>query len=401
MTQERTLMRTIRRFRAGRGASIAFAAAVPFLTVLSGCYEERGDPRTFSVLPVRSEVVTEQEFRSSLKILGVVRPAETVPLVAVNSGTISYPSRFPVGLRTGEKVRAGEMLARVSNEMVRLELIESRLQSESAATELERVSAGLEAGIIPLAEYSRQKLQARLARERLESAEREADRLSILAPRDGTLVVERSIPSGTEIAAGTKIGELAAHGPPTIEGWAAAADRERLEVGLPVRFRAPGGGEPTGKGRIREISPVVDESGTLRVVAEVTDAEGVPPPGEGVEMEVELARRLHVLTVPRDALIITADGSALFLLEPRGRTFQARRVAVETGEIAGDRVEILSGLEAGDRVAVAGVSLLSDGVWAQDPALSSDATPGESPAPAVEDAGTDDGTSERTEEAAP
>jgi membrane fusion protein (multidrug efflux system) len=359
-------MPTIPRFRAGAGTSTA--VAVLCLAVLSGCYEERVDPRSPTVLPVRSEVVKEQEFRSSVKVLGVVRPSETVPLVAVGAGTISYPGRFPGGLRTGEKVRAGEMLARVSNERVRLELIEARLQAESAATELERSSAGLEAGIIPLAEYSRHELQARLARERLESAEREADRLSLRAPRGGTLVVKRSIPSGTEIAAGATIAELAVHGLPTIEGWAAAADRERLQVGLPVRFRAPGGEETAGEGRIREISPVVDESGTLRVVAEVTDAEGVPPPGEGVEMEVERTRRLHVLTVPREALIITAQGSALFLLEPRGRTFQARRVAVETGEIAGDRVEIRSGLEPGDRVAVAGVSLLTDGAWAQDPA---------------------------------
>ena len=65
------------------------------------------------------------------------------------------------------------------------------------------------------------------------------------------------------------------------------------------------------------------------------------------------------------------------------------------------RVEIRSGLEQGDRVAVAGVSLLTDGAWAQDPALASEAAAGKPSAPAAEESTTDDGTTEQTEDSAP
>jgi multidrug efflux system membrane fusion protein len=68
-----------------------------------------------------------------------------------------------------------------------------------------------------------------------------------------------------------------------------------------------------------------------------------------------------VLTVPESALVVAASGSALFVLEPRGELYAARRAAVVTGERSDGRVEIRSGLRDGERVAVAGVSLLTDG----------------------------------------
>jgi membrane fusion protein (multidrug efflux system) len=124
-----------------------------------------------------------------------------------------------------------------------------------------------------------------------------------------------------------------------------------------VRFVLPGTPGAAGRGVIREISPMLDAGGTAPVVAEVTAGSGLPAPGEGVEVHVELDPRPDALTVPEEALVISEGGSALFVVE--GGT--ARRRAVTTGARGEGRIEVLSGLAAGDKVVVNGAALLADG----------------------------------------
>ena len=148
---------------------------------------------------------------------------------------------------------------------------------------------------------------------------------------------------------------------------------EVLRQGLVVRVLSPDGAEAVGVGTIREVAPVIDAAGTILVIADVEASPGLPPPGEGVEMQVQLTLRDHVLTVPERALVVSGQGRSVFLLEPWGRTYKAKRVRVTTGDRSVDRVEILSGLEEGDRIAVAGLSLLDDGGLAAETTPASDA----------------------------
>ena len=94
------------------------------------------------------------------------------------------------------------------------------------------------------------------------------------------------------------------------------------------------------------------------MVAEVTAGSGLPAPGEGVEVHVELDPRPDAVTVPEEALVVSEGGSALFVVE--GGT--ARRRAVTTGARGEGRIEVISGLAAGDKVVVNGAALLADGV---------------------------------------
>src|SRR6185436_14403818 len=104
------------------------------------------------------------------------------------------------------------------------------------------------------------------------------------APRAGRLVVTRLFPPGSEVSAGTVLGEVAGNGRPTVEAWAAAADRTRLKPSLVARFVVPGKGASSADGVLREVASVVEPSGTVKVVAEVRDSRGLPAPGEGVEV---------------------------------------------------------------------------------------------------------------------
>jgi multidrug efflux pump subunit AcrA (membrane-fusion protein) len=117
----------------------------------------------------------------------------------------------------------------------------------------------------------------------------------------------------------------------------------------------------------------------VAVVAEVTEGAGLPAPGEGVEVMVELDRRDQTLTVPEEALVMSEGGAAVYV--DQGGV--ARRRPVTTGGRAAGRVEVTGGLAPGDKVVVDGAALLSEGakVTPIEEATAKSETPGTTPAP--------------------
>jgi hypothetical protein len=85
--------------------------------------------------------------------------------------------------------------------------------------------------------------------------------------------------------------------------------------------------------------------------------------GQGVELEVELARSAAALTVPQEALVGLGSSTAVYVVERRHGAIDllARLQTVKTGARGAGRVEIVEGLRAGDRVVVSGIELLADG----------------------------------------
>lgn len=318
-------------------------------------------PEEAPAVPVRLEKVTRDTFQPTLSVLGVVRPAETAEVSVTAGGRLRYPARFADGLPTGATVRAGEVLARISLHDAEASLVEARLRLRSAESELARHRKAFEAGLEAAAVLASYEAEAELARSRLAAAEGRLSRLDLRAPVSGRLIVDRRVPPESEVAAGVVLARIAAGGAPEVEARAAAADRDLLRPGLVVRFVAPGAATPSGEGTIREVSPVVEAAGTVPLIVAVSDPAGLPAPGEGVELRIELDARPETITVPEDALVASESGGAVFVAD-RGRGHvTARRRHVETGARGGGRVEILRGLSAGDQVVTGGASLLADG----------------------------------------
>ena len=321
------------------------------------------EPEHFDVpapTPVSVEALQRADFAPSIALLGTVRAAQTVPLTATQRGTVTLAPRFASGLRTGETVRAGELIATIANDQVAFSRTQARLQMEAALAAHELMDRSFRDGVVSRAEWNASSLRAQLARETYAAAQREAGSLRITAPIAGRLVVRESVASGAKVEAGIIVGEVAAGGAPLVEAAVAASDRELLRPAQIVRLAGPGGWK--GSGRIAEVASVIDAAGTARVVATIDDAIA-PAPGSGVELHVELDRRADVLTVPDDAIVAGAEGPAVFVLalnEGRQRAYRVKRADVETGGRANGRVEVKSGIRDGDRVVVNGADALTD-----------------------------------------
>lgn len=343
---------------------LLFALPWAVWLLAAGCAEIPETPPEPARVPVRSEVVAPAPFRPSVTLYGKVEPAARVAVRTPESGVLAYAPRFAGGLRTGERVRQGEPLFTIGNEALRLQLAEAELGLRGAESELDRARRGVEGGFLPEADLKRRQIEAELAHERVASARQRLERLRYTAPRAGVLWVDGVVPGGTEVAAGTPLAEIAGDGRPRVEAWAAAADLERLEPGLEVDCRPPGGDAVVGRGTLAEMARRVDRGGTVRLVVEIVDDRDLPPPGEGVELDVQLAERAAALTVPEEAVLVDGGISSVFVLEPSGAEYKAWLRPVITASRSNGRVEVVDGLREGERVAVQGMEFLADGLLA-------------------------------------
>jgi HlyD family secretion protein len=116
------------------------------------------------------------------------------------------------------------------------------------------------------------------------------------------------------------------------------------------------------EGRVRIIGPTVDPQ--TRVAIAYVDVLPLPGPAAGSARAGMFARgefdlgAAPALTVPQSAVVVREGFSYVFRVNPDNRVAQLK---VQTGRIAGDRVQVLSGVTGDMRLVASGGGFLNDG----------------------------------------
>lgn len=363
--------------------SLLSAVFVMAATCLAGCRPPDDPPPANPPVPVRLETVEESTLQPSVHLLGVVEPVDSVAVLTRIAGPIDYPATFPEGLQNGMKVRAGQLLARQRDPHAENRLDVARLSAAAAERELDRHRDSWKQGLESDATLETYKLQAQLAQQERAAAEEQLRLLELKSPVSGVLNVTQRYPPGTDIPAATTLAEVLTTAR-QVRGWASATDRDRLEIGRPVRIEVSRAERAPILGTLRAVAPQANEGGAFPVLVQTDDQASLPASGEGVELDVLLEKHPRVLTIPEEAVLVSADGTAVFVARQSDGALRAEWRNVILGEQGrgpdgGQRYEVVRGLSREDRVVVAGVSLLSDGVpiTAVEPSRNADETPTE------------------------
>jgi membrane fusion protein (multidrug efflux system) len=279
--------------------------------------EELGAP------PVVITNVELRDLEERIAATGELLAKEEAQIASEVSGRITE-----ILVDEGEAVEAAQVLLEIDPERRNLELANAR--------------AGL----------------AEAARARVGVAERAVRDASVRAPFAG-LIARRDVSRGEYVNVGQPLFELVALDPVEVEFYLAERDSSRVVVGQEVRVTvAPFPGE-TFHGVVTVISPTIDvRTRTLRVKAQIDNADGRLRPGLFARADLGIAVREAVLLVPEEAILLRSDGSVVFR---RAEGNRVERVIVETGEHRGNRVEIARGLAPRDQVVTRGQAGLVDG----------------------------------------
>jgi len=130
-----------------------------------------------------------------------------------------------------------------------------------------------------------------------------------------------------------------------------------IKPGDKVKVRVDGA---EGVARVRNIVPAGDpRTQSFEVLVDMPALRDArPSSGSVVEVELPLGEPHALLAVPRDALIIRAEGLAVYRV---GTDSKVQRVVVQTGVADGEWIAIDGALLASDTVVVRGGENLHDG----------------------------------------
>ena len=306
---------------------------------------EAGASPAIDVVAVRPGLGSADAFLTYLE------PAVDAPVIARSDGIVQA-----VLAQEGQRVAAGQTLARLDAEEQRLEVEYVGALAAQAQAELERAEKGAEGQWISRQTLDAARAKARATRADLELARLALERRTLRAPVAGVVwqvraEAHRPVKAQDVLFRVTEPSRLKA------ELYLPAALQGRIKAGDAVTLIATEAAVEPVPGRVRRVSPIVDPvTARFRVELEATSsARGLAgtsmraefaaagsahaAPGQGVSSGAILPRGVH----------LERDGNHLFVVRVDGG--MARRVAVELGASRPDGYEILAGLLPGDLVA--------------------------------------------------
>jgi Cu(I)/Ag(I) efflux system membrane fusion protein len=131
---------------------------------------------------------------------------------------------------------------------------------------------------------------------------------------------------------------------------------EWVEPNNPAAIQVPALPGRIWEGKVDYIYPELDsETQTLRVRLRFPNADGALKPNMYAQAVIASRPKDDVLTIPREALIVSGGDERVVVALGDGR-FQPKTVV--PGMRAGDRLEILEGLQEGEAVVVSGQFLV-------------------------------------------
>ena len=316
-------------------------------------------------VPVSVEEVGTATIEDRIITTGTLRAAEVVTLEVLMTGTLEINNSSSGRYVEGDVVSAGQEIARVVGEDVRLaaRLDAATTRYETTQTDLEASQKLFERNMISETELQTKKDAFEEAKLGLEQARHNLKRNRLVTPIDGVILKLARDESGQLLANGQHVnpGQLVAQIGPLDKLIAdvdlVGTDIALARVGLEARAIFHAWPDREFNGKLLRLAPVIDEkTRALRAEVEVENQDGTLRPGMFVEVTIIGERREGVPVVPRRALTERGGRRVVFVL--RGQ--RVARQEVTLGLSDDQLVEIREGVQPGDRVVVRGLETLTD-----------------------------------------
>lgn len=286
--------------------------------------------------------------------------AATAPLGADRDAVVTARTAgrvVEILVEEGDRVRAGQPLARLDGERAALEMRKARADFERAERELARATRLRERGLISAAafeacRYDRDAFAATFDLKRLAF-----EHTTIRATIDGVLA-ERRVKVGWRLAEGEPAFRIADTRRLVAELYIPQSQVGRIHEGDDVTITVDALPGARIAASIDRVSPTIDaDNGSFRATIYVDNADGTLAPGMFGRFDIAFETHEQALVVPTRALLREDGEDVLYVV----RDGAAWRQPVEIGIGQRDVTEIVSGLAAGDAVVIAGQGSLRDG----------------------------------------
>lgn len=353
----------LRRRRIATGATAVAVVALAgyfYFAQGSSTAEGAGGPATPIPLVV-AEPVRMTRMAPQISLAGTVVSLNDAQLASDVDGKVTWIADV------GTIVKAGDVVAKLDQSLAAMQLasdkanvakLEAQLKYDrdqaSRMQNLFRQNAIAKATSDQAASTSQQDAAALTAAQAaVAKSQYDFDHSEVRAPFPGR-VVSRLINPGEYATAGKAVARLVDIGSIEVSAQAPIQYAQYAHEGMQLPTLIEGRAVPA---TVRAVVPVGDQlSRTIEI--RLSLASNAAFVGDSAKVMMPSGAPHNALAVPRDALLLREDSTYLFKLDKKNT---ALRVAVDTGTIAGNLIEVSGQIAPGDRVIIRGAERLETG----------------------------------------
>ncbi len=325
------------------------------------------------IRPVKYQTIEQISANQDRSFNGVAQTEKIVGLSFRSSGIIT-----DLNIRLGQKVKKGDLLAKLDNVQARLayeqaltQVNSSQSQMNTAKLTLNRVSSLYEKGSASLSDFENAKNGFKTAEQGYKASKRgldiQAEQIKfgyIYAPADGTIA---SVTSEVDenVNPGQVIATLNAGKTMEVSLGLPESFINKIKEEMPVEIKFTALKKETFAGKVKEIAPSMDNNtATYPVKIAILNPNSKIKSGMAADVNFKLATTkmpTKVLIVPANAVGEDINGNFVFVLKGDGEIVTVQKQKVTIGKLTTSGFEIKNGLAAGDKIAVAGLQTLLNG----------------------------------------
>jgi membrane fusion protein (multidrug efflux system) len=337
-------------------------------TLLVGCNRNTSVEEVDFLVPVSVSEVGTADVEDQIVATGSLRASEMIRREVDTGGILEF-EKSNQGRRfaEGDHVKAGDIIARITGEDVRISARTeaTRQRFKTAQDEYESTKKLYKDGFKSKSEFLTAQSNLETAKMDYEQSLNAEKRSLLSTPIDGVILrlardrenQDQPFASGQFVKPGFEVALIAPTDHLVADVDLVGQDIARVSVGLSVRVKHFAWEGQDFPGKVIRLAPMIDPvTRALRAEVEVKNPDGKLRPGMFVEVEIIKEQRKDVPVVPREAVTDRGGKWVVFIL--KGQRVAMKEVALGLGD--DDIVEIREGIAVGERVVTRGLETITD-----------------------------------------
>lgn len=323
----------------------------------------KAEENNIEIVPVEALTISENLIEQKLPLTGVLKPYNSVDLIAEVSGKVTSISK-----ELGDYVSTNQILAVIDDVIPESQYKQAQAQVQSTQSIQKIAELNLQSDKIlfengdiseleynsSLSNYNNTEAQHLSAIASLSAAKKNYDDTRIKSPISG-FVSRKNIEFGTMVPMGAVVYRVVDLSKMKLIVSIPQEIINKVSVGEKALVNVSALNGQVYNGTVKRISPQADEAtGGFMVEILVQNSDGKIKGGMTAKIDLLIAKEQNVLAIPEYALVSKNDENYVYRIS----NDYAELVKIELGESIGENVIIESGLSVGDKIVVVGMKNL-------------------------------------------
>ncbi len=301
----------------------------------------------------------ESDFKHFLDLQGNVTTKDLIMIYPEYSGVLTN-----VYVREGQKVRKGEMLAKIDDGGLSQQLAQLKIQAELAKTTYERQKRLWDQKIGSEIQYLQAKSNYESQNQAIAQLEQQLAKTVVTAPFSGTIddvLTEQGsvvMPGQSQLMRIVNLENMYIE-TDVPEKYIANITRDKdVEVEFPI----------LGKkidSKVRQVGNFINPNNrTFKVEISIANKEKSIKPNLTAKLKINDYSNKNALLIPQGIISENANGEQyIYVIRDKvgDDEAKAKKVVIETGLTQGDFIEVTKGLETGNEIIMEGARSVNDG----------------------------------------